>query len=82
MTLNANDYAALKALYDRTGGKNWTNNTGWKDWDFSRETPPDANVVDRYWHGVRVEGSRVTLMGTVKAISSVKKKAVGTTMTV
>ena len=46
--LNANDYAALKALYNRTSGDNWTNNTGW---DFSSETPPSASVVDG-WYGV------------------------------
>ena len=58
-TLNANDYKALKTLYNSTNGNNWTNNTGWKDWDFSSETPPSASVVNQ-WHGVAVEGSRVT----------------------
>ncbi|MBC6472176.1 MAG: hypothetical protein GDA48_04620, partial [Hormoscilla sp. GM102CHS1] len=56
MTLNANDYAALQALYNSTGGKNWTNNT---NWDVSSETPPDANDVDQ-WYGVTVVDSRVT----------------------
>ena len=56
MKINANDYAALKALYDRTDGENWTKKT---NWDVSSETPPDADVVGR-WHGVTVVGSRVT----------------------
>ncbi|MBO1348283.1 MAG: hypothetical protein EBE86_013235 [Hormoscilla sp. GUM202] len=55
MTLNANDYAALKALYNSTSGENWKNKTGW---DFSSETP-DADVVNG-WHGVTVVGSQVT----------------------
>ncbi|MBO1351939.1 MAG: leucine-rich repeat domain-containing protein [Hormoscilla sp. GUM202] len=54
--LDGDDYAALNALYNSTGGDNWTNNTGW---DFSSETPPSANVVSR-WHGVTVVRSRVT----------------------
>ena len=54
--LNANDYAALKALYNRTSGENWTTNTGW---DVSSETPPKASDVV-LWHGVTVAGSRVT----------------------
>ena len=54
--LNADDYAALKALYERNGGKNWTNNT---NWNVSSETPPDPDVVDQ-WHGVTVVDSRVT----------------------
>ncbi|MBC6420539.1 MAG: putative Ig domain-containing protein [Hormoscilla sp. SP12CHS1] len=53
-TLNADDYKALQTLYDSTNGKNWTNNTGWKDWDFSSAaTLPPASVVSG-WHGVRV----------------------------
>jgi len=46
--LNADDYAALKALYNSTSGENWRNKTGW---DFSSETPPSASVVSG-WHGV------------------------------
>jgi len=55
--LNAGDYAALKALYNSTGGDSWTN-TGW---DFSSETPPSASVVNQ-WHGVTVVDSRVTVI--------------------
>jgi len=54
--LDAGDYAALKALYNTAS---WNNKAGWEEWDFSRRTPPSANVVSR-WHGVAVEGSRVT----------------------
>jgi len=54
--LNADDYAALKALYTSTSGENWRNKTGW---DVSSETPPDADVVDK-WHGVTVSEGRVT----------------------
>ncbi|MBC6422525.1 MAG: hypothetical protein GDA38_14050 [Hormoscilla sp. SP12CHS1] len=59
--LNADDYKALQTLYDSTGrNKNkWTDNTGWKDWDFSSTIPPDADDVDQ-WHGVTVVDSRVT----------------------
>ena len=56
LTLDADDYAALQALYTSTSGENWTNNTGW---DVSSETPPIADDVE-LWHGVTVEGSRVT----------------------
>ncbi|NEQ37432.1 MAG: DUF4347 domain-containing protein [Okeania sp. SIO3I5] len=57
--LNADDYAALRALYEGTNGANWINNTGWSEWDFSSSTPPDASVVNN-WHGVTVSGDRVT----------------------
>ena len=60
--LNANDYAALKALYNSTNGENWWNNTGWKDWDFNIESPPSAYRVNEYWHGVEVVDSRVTII--------------------
>ncbi|MBO1348664.1 MAG: hypothetical protein EBE86_015340 [Hormoscilla sp. GUM202] len=51
MKINANDYQALKALYNSTSGNNWKNKTGWEDWDFNSETPPSADVVGG-WHGV------------------------------
>jgi Leucine-rich repeat (LRR) protein len=57
--LNTQDYAALKALYQSTGGANWTDNTGWKDWDFSSNTPPALSVVSQ-WKGMRLTGDRVT----------------------
>jgi len=56
--LNADDYGALRALYNSTDGDNWINNTGW---DFSSLTPPDASVVDG-WYGVTVVGDRVTVL--------------------
>ncbi len=59
--LNAGDYAALKALYESTGGANWYNHSGWADWDFGSETPPPAYLV-RSWHGVKVIGNRVTYL--------------------
>ncbi|NEP78165.1 MAG: DUF4347 domain-containing protein [Okeania sp. SIO3B3] len=59
--LNADDYAALKALYEGTDGANWNNNTGWSGWDFSSSTPPDASVVND-WYGVTVVGDRVTIL--------------------
>ena len=43
------DYDALVALYNSTDGANWKNNTNWLT---------NANVSD--WHGVTVEGDRVT----------------------
>ncbi|MDJ0515227.1 MAG: DUF4347 domain-containing protein, partial [Trichodesmium sp. MO_231.B1] len=60
--LNADDYAALKALYEDTDGANWKNNTGWSQWDFSSSTPPDAFVVNG-WYGVSVPVDRVTILG-------------------
>ncbi len=57
-TLNINDYAALKALYESTNGSSWRYNNGWKDWDFTSATPPELSVVEN-WHGVTLEGDRV-----------------------
>ena len=51
--LNANDYAALQALYNSTSGDNWTNKEGW---NVSGTTPPEAAVVNN-WYGVTVEGA-------------------------
>ncbi|MBC6471730.1 MAG: hypothetical protein GDA48_01975 [Hormoscilla sp. GM102CHS1] len=53
MTLSSTPtaYAALKALYNRTSGDNWRNNTGWTDWDFNSQTLPSADVVNG-WYGV------------------------------
>ena len=47
----ADDKAALLALYNATGGANWTNKTGWSD--------PD-NVAVGEWHGVTVTNNRVS----------------------
>ena len=60
----ASDKAALEALYNATGGANWTNNTNWLS---------DEPVGD--WHGVTVSNGRVTrlslgrnqLTGTIPA---------------
>ena len=40
----ATDRAALEALYDATGGANWTTSTNWK-----------SGVPLRDWHGVRTD---------------------------
>ena len=64
--LNADDYAALQALYDRNGGKNWTNNT---NWDVSSETPPDANDVDQ-WHVVDSRVTKIELSTSIKVVAS------------
>ncbi|MBO1349033.1 MAG: putative Ig domain-containing protein [Hormoscilla sp. GUM202] len=56
MTLNPDDYLALKALHNSTSGRRWKNKTGW---DFTSETPPPAEAVSD-WHGVTVVGDRVT----------------------
>ncbi len=53
------EYQALRALYQSTNGASWTNNTGWRDWNFNSPTLPDASVVNG-WHGVTVANSRVT----------------------
>ena len=45
----ASDKAALEALYNDTGGANWTNNTNWLS------SEPVGT-----WHGVTVTGGRVT----------------------
>ncbi|WP_088894788.1 DUF4347 domain-containing protein [Leptolyngbya ohadii] len=63
-TLNADDYAALKALYQSTDGANWTDNTGWRDWDFSSTTPPAVSVVSQ-WEGVTLTGDRVTALSLI-----------------
>ncbi|WP_430934272.1 hypothetical protein, partial [Saccharicrinis sp. 156] len=57
------DSLALVALYDATGGDNWTDNTNWK-------TGPVSS-----WHGISTKNNRVTgidllennLVGTVPA---------------
>jgi Leucine-rich repeat (LRR) protein len=56
--LNADDYAALKALYLQTDGENWADNTGWVGWNFDSMTPPDTSVVSS-WYGVELSGDRV-----------------------
>jgi hypothetical protein len=57
--LNADDYAALKALYTSTSGSNWTKNSGWKNWNFNSQTPPDVTEVSN-WEGVLITDDRVT----------------------
>ena len=60
------DCEALEALYDATGGANWSNKTNWKE-------SSDLNT----WHGVTVSGDRVTrlklnsnrLTGTIPDLS-------------
>jgi len=52
----AADRAALEALYNATGGANWTNNTNWLS-----TTEPVGN-----WHGVTVSNGRVTELDLVE----------------
>ncbi|MBC6473959.1 MAG: hypothetical protein GDA48_15075 [Hormoscilla sp. GM102CHS1] len=76
MKINANDYKALKALYKSTHGKNWPSWSQWTGWDFSSETPPDVSVVDQ-WHGVTVEGSRVTEISLYNSMSGTLPSELG-----
>ncbi|WP_353931255.1 DUF4347 domain-containing protein [Okeanomitos corallinicola TIOX110] len=48
--INQSDFEALVALYNNTGGENWTNNTGWN-------TLTNNNVGN--WYGVTVQNDRV-----------------------
>jgi Leucine-rich repeat (LRR) protein len=59
--LNADDYAALKALYQQTDGAGWKDNTGWKDWDFNSVNIPTLNDVAK-WQGVVLNGDRVDFL--------------------
>ncbi len=61
LTISQQEYQALRALYQSTNGASWTNNTGWRDWNFNSPTPPDASVVNG-WRGVTVANGRVTLL--------------------
>jgi hypothetical protein len=49
LRLDPVDYAALRALYESTDGENWTNNTGWSDWDFGSEVPPLVSIVEDWY---------------------------------
>jgi len=46
------DYAALEALYNSTGGANWTNNTGWL-----QDCDPCGIVSNTPWHGITCFGN-------------------------
>ncbi len=59
--LNQQDYEALRSLYQGTGGTSWDDNTGWEDWNFNSDTPPDESVVDN-WFGVDLDRVRVTVL--------------------
>ena len=48
------DVAALKVLYDSTGGPGWINRDGW---DFSGAPTPEEVAT---WHGVEMESGRVS----------------------
>lgn len=56
------DYDALMALYNATGGDNWTNNNGW-----------DVSCDLSTWHGVTVNGS-----GRVTSLTLSNNNLVGT----
>jgi Leucine-rich repeat (LRR) protein len=49
------DYAPLMALYNSTGGPNWTNNTGWVDGAAGTNCDPCNG-----WHGVTCDSARVS----------------------
>jgi Leucine-rich repeat (LRR) protein len=49
------DYAPLMALYNSTGGPNWTNNTGWVNGAAGTNCDPCNG-----WYGVTCSGGRVT----------------------
>ncbi len=53
------EYQALRALYQSTNGAFWRNNTGWRDWNFNSQTPPEASILNG-WYGVTVVNKRVT----------------------
>ena len=63
--INATDYAGMRALFNGTGGSHWRDEerdeelNEEKKWNVASDTPPDASVVAN-WHGVTVEGTRVT----------------------
>lgn len=48
------DFEALKAIYESTDGKNWTNNSGW---DFKNSTAADVKAYDSKkdtgWFGIK-----------------------------
>ncbi len=55
------DFDALKAFYEATGGPNWKNNSGW---DFTEKGPADVKAYDKGtgegWYGITsVGGGRV-----------------------
>jgi len=51
--------AALKALYDSTGGDNWINRTGWDVFIAGKKNPPDNCDLDALF-GVTTTNGRVT----------------------
>ncbi len=56
--ISQQEYQALRALYQSTNGTSWSNNTGWRDWNFNSAIPPEASVVNG-WRGVTVASNRV-----------------------
>ena len=52
--VNADDYRALVALYNATGGDNWTTKY---NWDVTQD--PNTNTVDNSWYGITIENQRV-----------------------
>ncbi|MEZ4911069.1 MAG: cohesin domain-containing protein [Saprospiraceae bacterium] len=53
------DYAPLMALYNSTNGKDWTNNTGWKEGAEGSSCDP-CNFYGKAWYGVQCENGRLT----------------------
>lgn len=69
--MNAEDYAAIKALYDNTGGASWIFGTGETPWALSGNTVPDVSVAST-WTGLTFNGN-----GRVSGITLVSKNLIG-----
>ncbi len=50
------EFNALKAFYDSTGGDGWDDRTGW---DFDETTPNDVTSA---WHGITVSDGRLRIL--------------------
>jgi len=56
-TCYARDWRALKNLYEKTDGDNWSNRSGWDTLIANRETPPEScNLSDLYGVGINKIG--------------------------
>ena len=66
--------AALVALYDATGGENWTNNTNWKTdepvGDWYGVTVDNGAVTDIYLHSNNLRGELPSEIGNLTSLKS------------
>ncbi len=53
--ISQDEFDALIALYNSTGGDNWTNNSGW-------DVNASACDVTNDWYGITIEGGEVTYL--------------------